>query len=65
MDQQHDANFIDISLSKDESEIKYCEKCLGKYNVADDALKCHNCLAKRNCNFCGNCQSQMKVELTT
>lgn len=50
-----------VSIGKIESEVKYCEKCLGKYNATDDTLKCDSCLAKRHFNICGNCQKQAKV----
>lgn len=62
-DHVHDGDSIDVSMSKCESEVKYCEKCLGKYNVAEDSLRCDSCIAKRNSNFCGNCQKQMKVKV--
>lgn len=56
-----DANPEDVTICKEDSEVKYCEKCLGKYNVTDDVAKCGSCLAKQNCNFCGSCQKQLKV----
>lgn len=61
--QEADPDSVDVSMTKAESEVKYCEKCLGKYVVTEDVLKCDSCLAKRNCNFCGNCQKQMKVRV--
>ncbi|XP_037043635.1 centrosomal protein cep290, partial [Bradysia coprophila] len=57
----HDADSVDVAIGKGESEVKYCEKCLAKYNVPENGAKCDRCVAKQNCNYCENCQKQMKI----
>ncbi|XP_055530265.1 centrosomal protein cep290 [Wyeomyia smithii] len=50
----------EVSKISDLAAIKFCEKCMKQYNVADSMKYCKACIFRQSFNYCDGCINKLK-----